>query len=73
WELILFNFITKLLLFKELITKVKYNSIFIRINRFMKIAYFILFKEASNTKKLAYIIIRFIISNYRLPREIISN
>ncbi|PTB34698.1 hypothetical protein M441DRAFT_155110, partial [Trichoderma asperellum CBS 433.97] len=39
----------------------------------IKIVYFLLFKKVNNIKDLAYIIIKFIINNYRLLKEIIFN
>ncbi|PTB47677.1 hypothetical protein M431DRAFT_101775, partial [Trichoderma harzianum CBS 226.95] len=71
-KLILFNLITKLPSLRELIIKVFYNSIFIVVNKFIKIAYFILFKKV-NIKKLAYVIIKYIINNYKLLKNIIFN
>lgn len=52
---------------------IKYNSIFIIVNRLTKITYFIPYKEVSITKELIYIFIRFISINYKLPRDIIFN
>ncbi|PTB47384.1 hypothetical protein M431DRAFT_102362, partial [Trichoderma harzianum CBS 226.95] len=72
-ELILFNLITKLPPLRELVIKILYNSILIIINKLMKITYFILVKKASNTEELAYIIIKYVISNYRLLKDIIFN
>ncbi|KAF0316862.1 hypothetical protein GQ607_015906, partial [Colletotrichum asianum] len=37
----------------------------------IKYTYFILYKEASNTKEYAYIFLKYIISNYRTLKEII--
>jgi hypothetical protein len=48
----------------EPIIGVKYNSILVIIDRFIKYAYFILYREASNIDKLIYIFLRIIISNY---------
>jgi hypothetical protein len=51
----------------------KYDSIFIIVNRLMKIAYFILYKEVSDAKELVYVFIRFISVNHRLLEDIILN
>ncbi|KAF0329094.1 hypothetical protein GQ607_003762, partial [Colletotrichum asianum] len=40
---------------------------------FIKYTYFILYKEISNTKKYIYIFLKYIITNYRILKEIILN
>ena len=40
-------------------------------NRLIKIAYFLLYKEALNMKDLAYIFLRIVVANYRLSDKII--
>ncbi|KAF0314876.1 hypothetical protein GQ607_016863, partial [Colletotrichum asianum] len=37
----------------------------------IKYTYFILYKEVSNIKEYAYIFLKYIITNYRTPKEII--
>ena len=54
WSLVLLNFIIKLLLSKEPIIKIKFNSILIIINRLIKWGIFIPYKEFSITEDLAY-------------------
>ncbi|KAF0314827.1 hypothetical protein GQ607_017941, partial [Colletotrichum asianum] len=39
----------------------------------IKYAYFILYKEISNTKEYTYIFLKYIITNYRILKEIILN
>ncbi|KAF0315403.1 hypothetical protein GQ607_017374, partial [Colletotrichum asianum] len=39
----------------------------------IKYTYFILYKEISNTKKYTYILLKYIISNYRILKEVILN
>ncbi|KAF0315799.1 hypothetical protein GQ607_016948, partial [Colletotrichum asianum] len=39
----------------------------------IKYTYFILYKEVSNTKEYIYIFCKYIITNYRILKEIISN
>lgn len=51
----------------------KYNSIFIIVNKLMKMAYFIPYKEVTDAKDLTYIFTRFISLNHRLLEDIISN
>ena len=58
------NFVTKLPLSKELITKVIYDSIMIVTNRFTKYAYFIPYLESSLAEDLAYIFYKYVVANY---------
>ncbi|KAF0323535.1 hypothetical protein GQ607_009216, partial [Colletotrichum asianum] len=37
----------------------------------IKYTYFILYKEVNNTKEYTYIFLKYIIANYRIPKEII--
>ncbi|KAF0325255.1 hypothetical protein GQ607_007582, partial [Colletotrichum asianum] len=39
----------------------------------IKYTYFILYKEVSNTKEYIYIFLKYIITNYKIPKEIILN
>ena len=57
---------------KKLI-KVRYNSILMIINRFMKDVYFILYKETLNTDDLIYMMMRYIFINHGVLREIMLN
>jgi hypothetical protein len=65
WQDMTLDFIIKLLLFKELITGVMYDSIIIVTDRFTKYAYFISYFENSLTEDLAYIFYKHVIANYR--------
>ncbi|KAF0328340.1 hypothetical protein GQ607_004492, partial [Colletotrichum asianum] len=40
---------------------------------FIKYTYFILYKEINNTKKYTYIFFKYIITNYKIFKEIILN
>ncbi|KAF0329483.1 hypothetical protein GQ607_003432, partial [Colletotrichum asianum] len=40
---------------------------------FIKYTYFILYKEVNNTKEYTYIFLKYIITNYRILKEIILN
>jgi hypothetical protein len=73
WKAIVLDFITKLPLLKDLMTKVKYDSILIITNWLTKYAYFINYLESLNTKDLAYTFLCIIIINYRMLEIIISN
>jgi hypothetical protein len=65
------DFIIKLLLSKDLLIGIEYNSILVIIERLTKYNKFILYLEASNTKVLTYTFLRVILANYRIPKEII--
>jgi hypothetical protein len=58
------DFVTKLSLFKKLITEIIYNSIMIITNRFTKYVYFIPYLENSLAEDLAYIFYKYIVANY---------
>ena len=68
---ITFDFIIKLLLLKELITKTIYDTIQVIIERTIRYKYFVLYKESSNIEELVYIFSKIIIVQYRLLEEII--
>jgi hypothetical protein len=67
------DFIIKLLLSKEILTRIIYDLILVIINRLIKYAYFISYKESSTAEKLVYIFNRNIIINYGISEEIISD
>jgi hypothetical protein len=67
------DFITKLPLFKELMTGVMYDSIMIVTDRLTKYAYFISYLESSLTEDLVYIFHKHVVINHRFPQRIISN
>jgi hypothetical protein len=67
------DFVTKLLLFKKLITGVIYDSIIIVTNRLTKYAYFIPYLKNSLAENLAYIFYKYIITNHRFSQRIINN
>lgn len=68
------DFITKLLLLKVPDgIGTKYNSIWVIVNRLIKWAYFLLWKETTIVEQFAYLFERHVASQYGLPDEIISN
>ncbi|EHK25068.1 uncharacterized protein TRIVIDRAFT_145043, partial [Trichoderma virens Gv29-8] len=68
-----FNYIVKLPVLKEPIIKVKFNSIFIIVNRLIKITLFIPYIKGNTAEKLVYILQKYITVNHRLLKEIIFN
>lgn len=73
WKLIALDFIVKLLKSKKLITKIVYNLILVITNKFTKYRYFILYKTVLLAKNLAYTFYKYVVANYEIPKEIISN
>jgi hypothetical protein len=58
---------------KDLIIKLKYDSILIITNRLTKYAYFINYLKALNAKDLVYTFLRIIFVNHNILKMIISN
>ena len=73
WTSVALDFIVKLPLSREPITKVIYNSILVITDRLTKYGYFILYKEASSAEDLAYTFYKYVVANHGMPEEIISN
>ena len=67
------DFIVKLPLSKDTITDIKYNSILVVVDRLIKYAHFIPWKEKGNAKDLAKMILKEIIANHGIPQSIISD
>ncbi|OCK72762.1 hypothetical protein K432DRAFT_315083, partial [Lepidopterella palustris CBS 459.81] len=72
-EIIIIDFITKLLKLKELIIKVVYNFILVIINKLISYTYFLLYKKVINAKVFLYILLRILIVKYRVLNKIILN
>jgi hypothetical protein len=70
WTLIVLDFVVKLLLLRDLITGVKYDSILVIINRLTKYIYIILYLEANIAEDLVYAFLRVIIANYNTLKNI---
>jgi hypothetical protein len=73
WTSIILDFVIKLLLSRNLITRIEYDFILVIINRLTKYTYIILYLKASITENLAYIFLKVIIANYNALEEIISD
>jgi hypothetical protein len=61
----------KLLVSNEPRSEESYDSILVVIDRLTKYGYFIPYREVSDVATLIYHFLRVIVSNYRLPDEII--
>jgi hypothetical protein len=73
WQDMALDFVTKLPLFKELITRVIYNSIIIVTDRLTKYVYFIPYLKSSLAENLAYIFYKYVMANYGFLQRIISD
>ena len=67
------DFIVKLLLLKELITKTVYNSILTINDTLIKYIYLMPYKEALTVEDLAYIITRIVFAQYGTLKVIITD
>jgi hypothetical protein len=65
--------VVKLLLSRDLITRIKYDFILVITNKLTKYIYIILYLKASIIKDFAYVFLRIIIANYSTPEEMISD
>ncbi len=69
WGSVTIDFIIKLFKFKNFVNNISYNNIFVIIEHFIKYNKFIPANESHSIKDLADIVIREVISNYKLPDE----
>jgi len=73
WQSISLDFITDLPELEEPLTKVKYNSILIIVDRLIKYAYFLPYWKTANTDDLVYTFLQVIVGNHGLLDEIVSD
>jgi hypothetical protein len=73
WTLIVLDFVVKLLLSRDLIIGVEYNSILVVMDRLTKYTYIILYLKASIAEDLAYMFLRVVVANHSAPEKIISD
>jgi hypothetical protein len=73
WISIVLDFVIKLLLSRDLITRIKYDFILVIIDRLTKYTYIILYLEASIAEDLVYMFFRVVIANYSALEEMISD
>ena len=69
----MWDFIIKLLKLKDPITRQKYNSIFIIIDKFTKWGYFIAYTKEILVKDIAQVYIKEVFTKYRVLDKIILN
>jgi hypothetical protein len=73
WTSIVLNFVVKLLLSRDPITRIKYDFILVVIDRLTKYIYIILYLEANIIEDLAYMFLRVVIANYSALEKMISD
>jgi hypothetical protein len=71
--LIILDFVIKLLLSQDPITRIEYDSILVIINKLTKYTYIILYLKASIIEDLVYIFLKVVIANYSALEEMISD
>jgi hypothetical protein len=65
--------VIKLLLLRDLITGIKYDSILVIIDRLTKYIYMILYLKASTAEDLVYTFLRVVVANYNALEKMISD
>ena len=73
WASLTIDFITKLLLSRELSIKEFYNSILIIVDKYTKYIIVILFNKTYTAVQLGYIFLDRVVRIYGFPKEIISD
>jgi hypothetical protein len=73
WTLIVLDFVVKLLLSRDPITGIEYDSILVIMDRLTKYIYIILYLKASIAEDLVYMFLRVVVANYNALEEIISD
>jgi hypothetical protein len=73
WTLIVLDFVVKLLLSRDPITRIKYDFILVVMDRLIKYIYIILYLEASTAEDLAYMFLKIVVANYSALEKIISD
>jgi hypothetical protein len=73
WTLIILNFVVKLLLLQDLITRIKYDFILVIMDKLIKYTYIILYLKASTAEDLVYTFLKVVVANYNVLEEMISD
>jgi hypothetical protein len=73
WDTITMDFIVKLPLSKDPSTGIKYDSIFVVVDKLTKYAHFIPYKESTDAETMAHIFFQNIVTSHGLPDKIISD
>ena len=62
WDTIIIDFVVELLKSEDLVTKVKYNSILVVVNKLTKYTHLILWQEIETVSGLANILLKELVS-----------
>jgi hypothetical protein len=73
WTSIVLDFVVKLLLLRDLITRIKYDFILVIMDRLTKYTYIILYLKASTAENLVYIFLKVVVANYNALEKMISD
>jgi hypothetical protein len=73
WTSIVLDFVVKLLLSRDPITRIEYDFILIITDKLTKYTYIILYLEVNTVENLVYMFLRVVIANYSAPEEMISD
>jgi hypothetical protein len=73
WTSIVLDFVIKLLLLRDLIIRIEYDSILVITDRLIKYTYIILYLEASTAEDLVYAFLRVVVANYSALEKMISD
>jgi hypothetical protein len=73
WTSIVLDFVVKLLLSRDPITGIEYDSILVVTDKLTKYTYIILYLEASTAEDLVYMFLRIVVANYSAPEKMISD
>jgi hypothetical protein len=73
WTSIVLDFVIKLLLSRDLIIGVEYDSILVITDRLTKYTYIILYLKVSTAEDLVYIFLKIIITNHNILEKMISD
>ena len=71
WEVVLWDFIVKLLKLKDPITGQKYDIIFVIVNKFTKWRYFVIYIEEISVENIVQIYIKEVFAKHRALDKII--
>ena len=67
------NFIIKLPKSKEPENETEYNTIMTIVDRLTKYVYFVPIKKEMSAEELAYVFVKTIVGNYKIPERIIND
>jgi hypothetical protein len=73
WISIILDFVIKLLLLQNPITRIEYDSILVITDKLTKYTYIILYLKANIIENLVYIFLRVVVANYSALEKIISD